>query len=73
MREAGAGEAGRALGRKEHHEQHGALLAESQMNVSGLGDEQHRQRHIYGRAVGVEREDGRQHQPDDFLRATHVL
>nr|GEU28409.1 hypothetical protein [Tanacetum cinerariifolium] len=62
---------GRTLGRQQHHAQDHDLVPQGHVHVGGLGNEDGGHGQIDGRAVGIERVAGRQHQAHHFLFATH--
>ena len=71
--EAGAGHAAGSLGSEHGHRQQDQFLAEGQMDVGGLGQEEGRQGHVDVGAVEIERIARRHHQPDDRARRAQTL
>ena len=72
-RQAGAGDAGGALGGDDHEQQQRDLLADRQRVAQRLGDEQRRHRQVDRGAVEVERVAGRHDDADGRLVDAGVL
>ena len=65
--QAGAGDAGRALGGDDHEDQQGQLLGPGQRRAHGVADEQRGHRQVHRGAVQVERVAGGHDDADDRL------
>ena len=71
--EAGASHARGAFGREHRHPQQGELLAQCQIDIQGLGDEQSRHGQIDVGAVEIEGIAGRHHQSDHRAAAAETF